>query len=238
MYNMLIMMVKENILQVKRRVEQACARVNRGPASITIVAVSKGRTAAEIEEAIEAGIGDIGENRIQEALLKIKAIRTRQDAIRIKWHLVGHLQTNKAKEAVKMFDLIHSVDSLHLAQEIDKQAGKINKVQGVLIEVNTSAEADKFGLKTVETVEVIEEISALKNIRIKGLMTIAPIVDAPEKAKPYFRALRELRDKVNATRKDAQHAIRELSMGMTDDFEAAIEEGSTMVRIGRAIFTG
>jgi pyridoxal phosphate enzyme (YggS family) len=149
--------------------------------------------------------------------------------------MVGHLQTNKVKDAVKIFDLIQSVDSLHLAEEIDKQAAKINKIQDILIEVKTSPEATKFGLQLEVVIEVIKGITKLKNLNIKGLMTIAPIVDNPEKARPYFRLLRELGDKINESR-ITNHESRILSMGMTDDFEVAIEEGANMVRLGRAIF--
>jgi len=146
--------------------------------------------------------------------------------------LVGHLQTNKVKDAVRIFDLIQSVDSLRLAAEIDKQAAKINKIQDILIEIKTSPEATKFGLKPNAAIEVIKEIAQLKNINMKGLMTIAPLVDEPEKTRPYFRQLRELRDYLRAM----NYELGILSMGMTDDFEVAIEEGSNMVRIGRAIF--
>jgi pyridoxal phosphate enzyme (YggS family) len=149
--------------------------------------------------------------------------------------MVGHLQTNKVKDALNLFDLIQSVDSLNLAQEIDRQAAKIHKIQDILIEVKTSPEATKFGLKPDETVEVIKEMAKLKNINIKGLMTIAPIVDNPEKTRPYFKTLRILKDKINSLTLTT-YPLTLLSMGMTDDFEIAIEEGSNMVRIGRAIF--
>lgn len=231
-------MIRDNIIKVKERISSACLKVGRDSGSITIVAVSKTRPPQEIKEAIEAGITDIGENRVQEALSKydeLSAIRYPLNAIKL--HMVGHLQTNKAKEAVKLFDLIHSVDSLHLAQEIDKQAHKIDKVQDILVEIKTSPEATKSGLKLEDAPGVISEITGLKNVNIKGLMTIAPIVDDPEKARPYFKALRELKDKINKL-SAMNHELTTLSMGMTDDYEAAIEEGSTMVRIGRAIFEG
>jgi pyridoxal phosphate enzyme (YggS family) len=150
--------------------------------------------------------------------------------------MVGHLQTNKVKEAVRIFDLIHSVDSVRLAKEIDKESAKINKIQNLLIEVKTSPEATRFGLKPDEAVRVMKEIAEFKNISIKGLMTIAPIVDNPEKTRPYFILLRELRDKINELR-TMNHELTILSMGMSDDFEVAIEESSNMVRIGRAIFS-
>jgi len=228
-------MIKENISKVKERISYTCSKINQGPDRITIVAISKGRTPQQIKEVIAAGITDIGENRVQEAIVKYNAVRPY--AVQLKWHLVGHLQTNKAKEAVRVFDLIQSVDSIHLAQEIDKQAARINKIQDILIQVNRSAEATKFGLKPDETGEVIKEIAQLKNINIKGLMAIAPLVDNPEKTRPYFRTLKELIDRINRL-STIDYRLSTLSMGMTDDFEVAIEEGSNMVRLGRAIFEG
>jgi hypothetical protein len=149
--------------------------------------------------------------------------------------MVGHLQSNKAKEAVKIFDLIHSVDSLHLAQEINKQAANIGKIQDILIEIKTSPEATKFGLKPEEAVGVMQEITRLKNIKVKGLMTIAPLVDDPEGTRQYFRQLREIRDRISYELRTPSSELI-LSMGMTDDFEVAIEEGADMIRLGRAIF--
>ena len=223
-------MIKENITRIRQRIQNASVRVNRSDAGdITLLVVTKGRTPAQIKEVIDAGVVDIGENKIQEALTKFHQLP------RIKWHMVGHLQTNKVKEAVKLFDLIHSVDTLRVAWEIDKQAALINKVQDILVQVNTSGEQSKFGLKPNETVEVIKEISQMKNIKVKGLMTIAPWVDDSVKLRPYFRTLRELRDKINQL-SVINCPLPVLSMGMTDDFEVAIEEGATIVRLGRAIF--
>ncbi|MBI4706988.1 MAG: YggS family pyridoxal phosphate-dependent enzyme [Candidatus Omnitrophica bacterium] len=229
-------MLKDNIIKVKERIAQVCLRVGRKPEEITILAVTKGRNAEEIKEVISCGIEEIGENRVQEALLKFD---DKRHAIsdKPKLHMVGHLQTNKVKEAVKIFDLIQSVDSLHLAQEIDKQAAKIKKVQDCLIEVKTSPEATKFGIEPDTVIDLIKEIQALKNIRIQGLMTIAPVVDNSEQARPYFRRLREILHAVNDKRCAISH-MHILSMGMSADFEVAIEEGSTMIRIGRAIFEG
>jgi pyridoxal phosphate enzyme (YggS family) len=221
-------MISENIAALRKRVADACARAKRDPKAVTIVAVSKGRSRQEIEEALACGITDIGENRVQEAKDKITGLPA-------KMHLVGHLQTNKVKEAVRLFDLIHSVDSLRLAEEIDQQAAKINKVQDILIEVKTSPEATKFGFSPEEAAAAMEKIAPLKNIRLRGLMTIAPLVDNPEKARPYFRQLRVLRDSMRNLVLSTYH-LPLLSMGMTDDFEVAIEEGATMIRIGRAIF--
>jgi len=221
------MAVKENIFRIKERI----------PDSVTIVAVSKGRTVEQIREAVAAGITDIGENRVQEAIVKQSSSGAQElrSSGALRWHMVGHLQTNKVKEAVKIFDLIHSVESLRLAAEIDKQAAKINKVQDILLEVKTSTEATKFGLKPKDTIEVIKVAAKFKNINIKGLMTIAPLLDNAEKSRPYFRMLRELKDKINELR-TLNSELNILSMGMTDDYEVAIEEGSNMVRLGRAIF--
>jgi pyridoxal phosphate enzyme (YggS family) len=228
-------MVRDNLFKIRERLAAACAKVNRLPADITVVAVSKGRSIQEIEEAIACGITDIGENRVQEAVTKYNGIRNTDDGRRIKWHLVGHLQTNKAKEAVKIFDLIHSVDSLRLAKELDKQAARVNKVQDILIEVKTSPEEAKFGVSALDAPALIAEIAKLKNIKLKGLMTIAPLVENPEQARPYFKLLRDLSDRI-CGRRTTDDGRRILSMGMTDDFEIAIEEGANMLRLGRAIF--
>jgi len=225
--------IKNNIFELRERVLQAAKRAGLDPAGIVIVAVTKTRSAEEIREVIDSGITDIGENRVQEAIVKYQQLLTPNSQLpTLKWHLVGHLQTNKAKDAVKIFDLIHSVDSFRLAEEIDKQAQKINKIQDILVEVKTSEEASKSGVLPSAAPDLIREISLLKNIRLLGLMTIAPLVDDPEKARPYFRKLRELRDQLQTPNSQ----LRTLSMGMSDDFEAAIEEGANMVRIGRALF--
>jgi pyridoxal phosphate enzyme (YggS family) len=245
------MTVKDNISRVYERISLVCSQNNRSPDLITIVAVSKGRSPKQIKEAIAAGITDIGENKVQEAIQKLSDASSSFGKLRtlqrrtlsevevqppaVKWHMVGHLQTNKAKQAVKIFDLIQSVDSVHLAVEIDKQSAKINKIQDILIELKTSPEATKSGIKLVEAKEVIKRIAGFKNINLKGLMTIAPLVDNPQKARPYFRILRELIDEINTTH-ITPNALHILSMGMSDDFEVAIQEGSTMVRVGRAIF--
>ena len=229
-------MIKDNIAQIRQRIDSACARAGRDPREITIVAVSKGRSAEEIKEALDSGLCDIGENKVQEALLKYGVLTPdTQHLASIQWHLIGHLQTNKAKEAVKTFSLIHSLDSRHLAEEIDKQAAKINKLQDVLVEVNVSGEASKFGIAPEAAADFMKDISGLKSINIKGLMTMAPVVGDPENARPYFRILRELRDKINRLG-IWNSGFGILSMGMSDDFEVAVEEGANMIRIGRAIF--
>lgn len=219
----LISMIKDNIEKVRGQIAAVCARIKVDPAKITLVCVTKGRSIDEIQAAIDTGLTNLGENKVQEAQEKYARLDN------VKWHMIGHLQSNKAKEAVKIFDLIHSVDSVSLAQEIDKQAARINKVQSVLLEVKTSPEATKFGLVPETFLDAWAQISKLKNVSVKGLMTLAPAVNQPQAAAPYFAALRQLRDKVNPG--------WWLSMGMSDDFEVAIEEGSNIVRLGRAIFS-
>jgi len=226
-------MIAENIQRVGERISASCLRIKRNPDQIILVCVAKGRSIAEIKEALSFGLKDIGENRIQEALLKYNQVR-QEAGDRLKWHMIGHLQRNKVKDAVKLFDLIHSVDSLLLAQEIDKEAGKIGKLQDILLEVKSSPEATKSGFVPEELGKAVELISGLTNLKVKGLMTIAPL-GAPsgqfaESARPYFRRLRQLRDDL-----DKKWL---LSMGMSDDFEVAIEEGADLIRLGRAIFEG
>jgi len=230
-------MIKENILKIRERIFSACSKSGRGSSQVTVIAVSKNRAVEQIEEAAASGIDDIGENKVQEALLKYKKFAAITGAWSIKWHMVGHLQTNKAREAVGIFSLIHSVDSLRLALVIDKEAARIKKVQNILVEVNTSGEPAKFGIKPDEALEAVKEIAKLKNIRVEGLMTVAPVVNNPEEVRSYFRMLRDLRDRINHSGL-VGYELRVLSMGMTDDFEVAIEEGSNMVRLGRAIFGG
>lgn len=206
---------------------------------MTLVAVTKGVDVPFIREALDAGAAHIGENRIQEAQGKFGVLNEYAKTLnrRLTWHLIGHLQTNKVKDAVVLFDCIHSVDSVRVASAIDAQAAKIGKVQDVLVEVNVSAEKTKFGFQPAQVASAVGEMAALKNIRVMGLMTIAPETDDPEGARPYFRRLRELMDECNELR-IISHELRVLSMGMTGDFRVAVEEGATIVRIGRGIFEG
>jgi hypothetical protein len=215
-----VVAIAEKIAHVRQRVERAAERAGRPPTDITIVAVSKGFPPSAIDEVVVAGIADVGENRVQEASAKIDALR----GLPVTWHLVGHLQTNKAKTALELFDIIHSVDSLHLAEVLSHRA---QTPLSVLLEVNVTGEASKFGFSTDEVVAAAGAIARLPRLDLRGLMTVAPFVDDPETVRPVFRELRRLRDALG---------LRELSMGMTDDFEIAIEEGATLVRIGRAIF--
>ena len=224
-------MVPDNLRSVTQSIARCCEKAGRKPDDVALVCVTKEASPEQMLEAIGAGACIFGENRIQSAIPKYRAIGDK-----VAWHLVGHLQTNKARDAVRIFSLIHSVDSLHIAEAIDKEAKKIGKVQDILVQVNTSGEATKFGVTAEDLTGLIMKIAALcRNIRIKGLMTIAPESQDAEAVRPCFRELRQLRDSVNTIlRRD----LAILSMGMTGDFEMAIEEGSNMVRIGRAIFNG
>ena len=221
-------MIADNLKSVTSRISRCCEKAGRPVSDVKLVCVTKGRTAQEVNELIKAGATDMGENRVQDALVKYKAIGNR--AI---WHLVGHLQTNKVRDAVGISLLIHSVDSLRLMEAIDREAKRSGKVQDMLIQVNTSGQASKFGISPDEVRPFFKKAVLYPNISISGLMTMAPEVVDPEETRPCFRRLRELRDELNAIR-NTQYPI--LSMGMTNDFEVAIEEGSTMVRVGRAIF--
>lgn len=229
-------MVKDNILNIRERISSASSKIGVPTDSITIVGVSKNRAVSGIKEVIDCGIINIGENKVQEAFLKYNELKAK-GVDGLKWHMVGHLQTNKVKEAVKIFDLIHSVDSVRLLEEINKEAVKINKIQDILIEVNTSGEKAKFGFNPDETIDAVKQISEFKNVNIKGLMTVAPIVDNPQFARTYFKLLRELKDQIN-TLHITHYTLHILSMGMSDDFEIAVEEGSNMLRLGRVIFDG
>lgn len=213
------------------RIKQAAASCKRPAESIRLVAVSKTMPVDVVKEAIDAGVTDLGENYIQEARDKFNALATYPAS----WHFIGHLQSNKAKYAVRMFDLIHSVDSLKLAKELNKYAQKIDKVQSILIQINVAKEDTKSGIYVEDTLQLVNNISKLEHLCVKGLMTMPPYFNAPEKVRPFFKALRELRDQIRVEGIPAI-SMDELSMGMTGDFEAAIQEGATLVRIGTAIF--
>jgi len=213
------------------RIRTAAAAAGRSAGEIRLVAASKTFPPPAIREAVAAGVSDIGENYIQEARDKYAAL----PGTPVRWHFIGHLQTNKAKYAVRMFDLIHTVDSYRLALELDRCAQKINKVQAVLIQVNLAGEASKSGVAPEEALPLIRRAAALEHIAVKGLMTLPPYFNAPEKVRPFFAALRRLRDRIAAEQLETT-GLQELSRGMTGDFEAAVAEGATLVRIGTAIF--
>ena len=216
------MPIAEGLAQVRERMAAACARAGRAPNEVTLVGVSKGFPAEAVAEAHAAGLRDLGENRVREAAGKIELLAAR--GVRPRWHLIGHLQTNKAKTAVELFGIIHSVDSVRLAQALSRRA---HESVPILLEVNVAQEAGKFGFAPEEVTSALSTIEALPNLDVRGLMTVAPLTDDPERVRPVFRRLRELRD---------AHGLQELSMGMTGDFEVAIEEGATLIRVGRAIF--
>lgn len=221
--------IKNNLSSIIQRISQCAVNCNRDPKDISLVAVGKTQSIENIRHVIESGAGMIGENYIQEAREKFDALIH----FKAQWHFIGHLQSNKAKYAVRLFDLIHTVDSLKLAKELDKQARKIVKKQSILIQVNISREATKSGVHENEAFELAQNILDLEHLHLKGLMTMPPYYDAPEKVRPYFKDLRILRDKLEDR---LNITLKELSMGMTGDFETAIEEGATLVRIGTALF--
>lgn len=225
----------EKTSAVYKRISAAAMKAGRNPDDIVLIAVTKTVGTMQIVEAIDAGLRIFGESRVQEAQKKVASDELRVLRSGIKWHLIGHLQGNKAKHAVRLFDLIHSIDSIGLAEEINRQAEKIGKVQDALIEVKLSDEESKHGVSKEGLFELLKSANRLENLHIKGLMAIPPYFDNPEDARPYFRELRGLRDTINESR-TTHHALRDLSMGMSHDFEVAIEEGATMVRIGTAIF--
>jgi pyridoxal phosphate enzyme (YggS family) len=224
------MSIADNLNKIMANIAFAAQRTKRDPASIKLIVVTKTIDVARIREAVAAGAVILGENRVQEAKEKIGQLGSLAG-----WHLIGHLQANKAKYAVRLFELIHSVDSIELAQEIDRQAAKIGKVQNILIEVNISGEASKAGIAPEDAVSLIRKVVMLKNISIKGLMTIPPYSDNAEDARPYFKKLYELSAQI-AKENIPGASWEELSMGMSGDFEVAVEEGATMVRVGTAIF--
>lgn len=222
--------IHENLSRIQDRIAAAAVRVGRNPNSIELVAVSKTKPVSLIVEAIEAGITHIGENRVQEAQSKYPQIDHP-----VKWHLVGHLQRNKVKQALQIFDLIHSVDSPRLLAEIDRRSAESNRTTEILIQANTSAEPSKFGLEPDQTLGFIESAQSYTHIRIKGLMTIGAFLPDPEAVRPMFVLLRQLREKIIA-QQFPNVEMNTLSMGMTNDFEVAIEEGANLIRVGTAIF--
>ena len=223
-------MVKENLAKTEERIKAACERSGRRPDSVTPIAVSKTKPVRLIEEAYEYGIREFGENKAQEMKEKYDVLPKN-----ISWHFIGHLQTNKIKYVVGRACLIHSIDSLHLAEEIDSYCEKKGLDVDVLIEVNVAKEATKSGINLEETEELVKSISRLSHVHIKGLMTIAPFVENAENNRMIFRALKDL--SVDISRKNIDNVSMDiLSMGMTNDYEVAIEEGATHVRVGTAIF--
>ena len=223
-------MVTENLEIVNQKIAQACERAGRRRDEVTLIAVSKTKPVSLLEEAYRAGARDFGENKVQEMMDKIPVLP--ED---IKWHMIGHLQRNKVKYLIGKTTLIHSVDSMRLAEEISRLSTKNNVTTDILIEVNIAEEESKFGTSRDEAISLVEEVSDLSGIRICGLMTIAPYVDDPEDNRKYFREIKKLSVDI-ANRNIDNVSMSILSMGMTGDYEVAIEEGATMVRVGTGIF--
>src|SRR3990172_2587412 len=223
-------MIRKNLGVVRDRMAQAARRAGRNPDDVLLIAASKGVEVERLNEGLSAGIKILGESKVQEAMPKLQALGNKAE-----WHFIGHLQGNKVKYVVGAFTLIHSVDSIELSEEINGRAEKMGMIQNVLLEVNVSGEEGKFGVMPDKVIAITKAFSVLRHISLRGFMTVPPYSDDPEDARPYFRMLREIRD-------NAMHTgictddCRELSMGMSGDFEVAIEEGATMVRIGTAIF--
>lgn len=222
--------MKDNLEIIKSRIAEAAKRAKRNPEDITLIAVSKTYPVSDIEKAISYGCMDFGENKVQELTSKIESIETP-----VNWHLIGHLQTNKVKYIVGKTKLIHSVDSLKLAKEIEKQSAKHNVVTKILIEVNVAEEASKDGILIDEVMPLIKEIAKLPHVRVEGLMTVAPFVEDAEENRTIFRKLYDLSVDIQNQKFD-NISMNVLSMGMSNDFEVAVEEGATHVRIGTAIF--
>ena len=223
-------MVKENLQDVEKKIEEACRRAGRDRSEVTLIAVSKTKPVSMLQEAYSAGIREFGENKVQEMMDKYDVLPDD-----IHWHMIGHLQRNKVKYLMGKAALIHSVDSLRLAEEISAQSVRHQVVTDILIEVNIAGEETKFGTDREEAISLVEEASRLPGIHICGLMTIAPFVENPEDNRTYFRQIRELSVDIAAKKIDNVD-MRILSMGMTGDYEVAIEEGATMVRVGTGIF--
>ena len=222
------MSLADNLGSIRQRITAACVRAGRDPASVTVLAASKGMPPEVVREALEAGVTLFGENKVQEARAKIPGCPGR-----LHWHLIGHLQSNKCRDAVALFEMIQSVDSLALAVEIQKWAEKQAKPMPVLLEANLAGEGSKFGLRPEELLAVVARVNALTRLEIHGLMTLAPWTSDAEKARPVFRRLRELKERAEEI---LGAPLPHLSMGMSGDFEVAIEEGSTLVRIGASLF--
>ena len=223
-------MVVENLKKVEEKIQRACEKSGRSRSEVTLIAVSKTKPIEMMQEAMETGVNIFGENKVQEIVKK--EVELPKD---VEWHLIGHLQRNKVRQIAGKVKRIHSVDSLRLAEQIQKEYEKIGKIADILLEVNVAREESKYGLMPEETEDVIREIANFPNIKVHGLMTIAPFVEDPEKNRIHFQNLRKLLVDINGKNID-NVSMSELSMGMTGDYEVAIEEGATFVRVGTVIF--
>jgi pyridoxal phosphate enzyme (YggS family) len=222
--------VTENIRKIREEIAEAATRSGRQPSAVRLMAVTKTVDDARIIESIKAGVDIIGENYIQEAKRKIETFGKSME-----WHMIGHMQTNKARFAVNLFAMVHSVDRMELAAELDRRAGAAGLTMKILIEVNAAGETTKSGTDAADAIALVRAIAPMPNLSIQGLMTMPPFFDDPEKARPFFRKLRALRDEIEAAGIPGVE-MKELSMGMSGDYIAAVEEGATIVRLGRSIF--
>lgn len=223
-------MLKDQLQEVEKRIQAACDRAGRKREEVTLIAVSKTKPVETLQEAYDLGVRIFGENKVQELTAKYEALP--KD---IHWHMIGHLQTNKVKYIIDKAELIHSVDSLKLAETIEKEAAKHDLIADILVEVNVAEEESKFGMKMEEVIPFVEKVSAFPHVRVRGLMTIAPFVEDPEENRSIFADLHKLYIDIKKKNHD-NDTVSVLSMGMTDDYEVAIEEGATMVRVGTGIF--
>lgn len=221
--------IKKNLISIKGRIFEAAERSRRSPEAVQLVAVTKAVGTEEIRILYDLGVRDFGENRVQQALVRMESL----SSLDVRWHMIGRLQTNKAKKAAGAFHLLHSLDSIRLGFALDRAAREHGCMMDTLVEVNVSGEEVKAGFDVNELESGFAELTKLKHVRLQGLMTMAPLTDNPETVRPVFRSLRELRDGLN---EECGGALHHLSMGMTQDFELAVEEGATMVRIGTALF--
>jgi PLP dependent protein len=222
--------IRERLARVRDRVARAAEFAGRSAEDITLIAVSKTFDSTTVQKAVDAGASELGENRVQEALAKVGQVQGD-----VRWHLIGHLQSNKARQAVETFDVIHTVDSSELAGRLDRIAGEMGRRPSVLVQVDLAHEATKSGARETELPSIIETLDSSRHLKFQGLMTLPPFFDSPELTRPYFRELREIFEGLNRSR-SSERRLTELSMGMSHDFEVAIEEGATMVRVGTAIF--
>ena len=225
-------MIRDNLNEVRQNIALHCKAIGRDPSEVTLIAVSKTKPLSMVQEAMEAGQTVFGENKVQEMCEKHESLKSDQP---VEWHLIGHLQSNKVKKAVSVATLIHSVDSVSLAKEIDKQAEKLGKIQDILLEVNVAEEESKFGFNLQQAEEAVPEILNMKNIRLRGFMTVAPFTEDAEDNRKYFRSLKQLMVDINAKYIDNKN-INVLSMGMSGDYKVAIAEGATYIRVGTSIF--
>jgi pyridoxal phosphate enzyme (YggS family) len=222
--------IRDRLLRVRERIARAAQLSGRTAADITLIAVSKTFDPPTVQQAVDAGARDLGENRIQEALTKVGHINGD-----VRWHLIGHLQSNKARQAIETFAVIHTIDSVQLAERLERIAGELNRRPEVLIQVDLAHEPTKSGADENELPAIIETLDSARHLNFRGLMTLPPFFETPEQTRPFFRRLRELIESLNQNRESGRQ-LTELSMGMSHDFEVAIEEGATMVRVGTAIF--